>query len=93
MESKINGLVIFADPAGRRNFNRSAISFTFHVLLEIGQCQINIADISRFRESVKGVFDVVPLSVQIKSRTGYCSNASQSACAVSTTFIRGRSTK
>jgi hypothetical protein len=32
---KITGLVIFADPAGRRNFNHSPISFTFHVFWKL----------------------------------------------------------
>jgi hypothetical protein len=34
-------LVIFADPAGRRNFNRSSISFTFHVLPDVGNWKLD----------------------------------------------------
>jgi hypothetical protein len=48
LRPKMNGRVIFADPARHRNFNYSPRSFTFHILLAVGRCRINIAYISRF---------------------------------------------
>jgi hypothetical protein len=45
-EPTINGLVILPIQPGRRNFNHSPTSFTFHVLLEVGRCRINIAYLS-----------------------------------------------